>query len=129
MKKIFYIILWIVFSFSYVYWQSAPWVNCIWLPWCPDSTITNPKWAKINPDFASNIVWRFTIDFLITFMKYVSLTAVISLMFGWIMYILSWWEEEKVKKAKTWIIWSMAGVFMSVSAWWIIRFIANLKIS
>jgi hypothetical protein len=45
-----------------------------------------------------------------------------------VMYILSGWEEEKVKKAKWWIIWSLVGVFMSVSAWWIISFITQITI-
>jgi hypothetical protein len=44
------------------------------------------------------------------------------------MYLLSSWEEEKANKAKKWIIYSLIGVFISVSAWWIINLLNNIKI-
>jgi hypothetical protein len=44
------------------------------------------------------------------------------------MYLVSWGEEEKVKKAKMWIVWSLVWVFLSVSAWGIINMLNNIKI-
>jgi hypothetical protein len=129
MKK-YFIILGFLFSiFNKIYATKAPEINCVWLAWCPDTDIKNPTKANVQWDFWNNIVWKFTIDFVVIFIKYIAVIAVISLMLWWVMYILSWWEEEKVKKAKSWIIWSAVWVFMSVSAWWIIKFITQLSIS
>jgi len=132
MKKIklfFFLILFYFFwVLNYVNAAKAPEINCVWLAGCPDEDITHPTDADIKWRFDDNIVWRITIDLVITFIKYIAVIAVISLMLGWIMYILSWGEEEKVKKAKSWIIWSIVWVFMSVSAWWIIKFITQLSI-
>jgi len=113
---------------NYVNAARAPEINCVWLAGCPDTNIRNPSTANVNWDFDNNIIWKASIDLVVTFIKYIAVIAVISLMLWWIMYILSWGEEEKAKKAKSWIIWSMVWVFMSVSAWWIIRFITQLSI-
>jgi hypothetical protein len=130
MKKIKIIFLsYFLYFNNYIFAARAPEINCVWLAWCPDSSITNPTKANVSWDFSSNVIWKFTIDFIVTFIQYIAIIAVISLMLWWIMYILSWWEDEKIKKAKSWIIWSAVWVFMSVSAWWIIKFITQLSIS
>ena len=72
------------------------------------------------------VVWW---DIISSMIKYVAIIAVISLMLSWIMYLISNWEEEKVKKAKNWIIWSLVWVLLSISAWWIIWIINNLHIN
>lgn len=132
MKKIKLFLLSYIFylfwTINYSYAAMAPEINCVWLPGCPDSSIANPSKANVSWDFSNNIVWKVSVDLVVTFIKYIAVIAVISLMLGWIMYILSWWEEEKAKKAKSWIIWSIVWVFMSVSAWWIITFITQLSI-
>ncbi|USN58044.1 MAG: hypothetical protein H6767_06960 [Candidatus Peribacteria bacterium] len=61
--------------------------------------------------------------------KYVAVAAVIALMLAGAMYLVSGGEEEKVKKAKTWVIWALAGVLISVSASLIINIVNNLFIS
>ncbi len=132
MKNIIYLIIWtflLLLNNTTSFAAKAPWVNCVWLPWCPDKDIQNPTPANVHWDFWSNIVWKASIDLVITFIQYIWVIAVISLMLWWVMYILSGWEDEKIKKAKAWIIWSMVWVFMSVSAWWIISFIAKLNIN
>jgi hypothetical protein len=40
-------------------------------------------------------------------LQYVSVVAVIALMLSGFLYLLSGGEEEKTKKAKNWIIWSL----------------------
>ena len=132
MKNIIYLIIWtflLLLNNTTSFAAKAPWVNCVWLPWCPDDNIQNPTPANVHWDFWSNIVWKASIDLVTTFIQYIWVIAVISLMLWWVMYILSGWEDEKIKKAKAWIIWSMVWVFMSVSAWWIISFIAKLHIN
>jgi hypothetical protein len=54
--------------------------------------------------------------------------AVIAVMISGVMYILSSGEEEKTKRAKDWIMWSLIGVFLSVMAWWIISALNNIDI-
>jgi hypothetical protein len=49
-------------------------------------------------------------------------------MISGVMYMVSWGEEEKTKKAKSWIIWSLVGVFLSISSYYIISTIANINI-
>ncbi len=63
-----------------------------------------------------------------TGIKYVAVIAVLAVMYGGIMYLLSGWEEEKTKKAKTIIIWALAWVFISVLAWSAINVINNFLI-
>jgi hypothetical protein len=99
-------------------------VNCFWLPWCEDTNITQPSDAVIENmntlKWISNIVWEL--------IKYVSVIAVISVMISWVLYMTSWGEEEKTKKAKTWIIWSLVWVLLSISAWWIINMLNAIQI-
>jgi hypothetical protein len=61
--------------------------------------------------------------------KYTAVLAVLALMVSGIMYLISGGEEEKVNNAKKWIIWSLVGVFFSVSAWMIIGLINNFTLN
>lgn len=123
--SIFFIISWNFLLLISKVFATAPGVNCIWLPGCKNTTIT-------TPDSASNLTenvaltWIWNIIWLL--IQYVAVIAVISLMIAWLFYIFSGWDEEKAKKAKMWIIWSLAWVVISVSAWWIINIINNFKI-
>jgi hypothetical protein len=50
---------------------------------------------------------EFVVNIISTMLQYVTVVAVITLMISGVMYILSGGEEEKVNKAKNWIIWSL----------------------
>lgn len=117
----------LIFSFwiDTAAWESSPpLVNCYWLPGCYDKNIANPGKPSIAKnhgiDKISNLIWNL--------IQYVAVFAVIALMLSGIMYLVSWWDEEKVKKAKSWIIWSLVWVILSVTAWWIISMLNNLSI-
>ena len=121
--KIILVLLLCLVNFTWIFTEqifagSAPDLNCTWLPWCDwgDDVSKNVAMGMV-----SKIIWEL--------IKYVAAIAVLSLMISWVMYIISWWEEEKVKKAKTAIIWSFAGVFLSISAWSIINLINGFSIS
>lgn len=103
---------------------DAPKVNCIWLPWCMDSDAANPTDADINLNIWTDLVTS-VISQLI---QYVAVVAVIALMLSWVMYLVSGWEEEKTKRAKSWIMWSLVWVFMSIFAYWIVKIINNFSI-
>ena len=67
-------------------------------------------------------------DTIATGIQYVAVIAVIAVMIGGIMYILSSWDEEKTKKAKNIIIWALVGVFLSVSAMALVNIVNNFRI-
>ena len=114
---IIFFVIFIIFSNELFAAPLAPLLNCTWLPWCINDTgVSNVSIGKI-----SNLIWQS--------IKYVAVIAVLSLMVSWIMYLISGWEEEKTKKAKRAIIWSLAWVFLSISAWSIINIINSIKIS
>jgi len=120
------IIFFSVFSFSVVSaaWTKSPAVNCYWLPGCYDKIKDKPSTPSVENNLwiekISNLIWNL--------IQYVAVFAVIALILSGLMYLISWWEEEKVKKAKSWIIWSLVWVILSVSAWWIINVLNNIVI-
>jgi len=118
-KKIL-LIIFIILGFTYykdIY--AIPSINCNWMPWC-----TNNGAFETNNSTVNNFLWKTISEFI----KYISVIAVISLMIWWIMFIISGWEEEKTKKAKSWITWSLIWVFLSISAYMIITIINNFNI-
>lgn len=104
--------------------SKAPAINCVWLPWCEDAEKNKPTPANLDRKNWQKWIWNIISELI----KYVSVVAVISLMFSWVLYMTSGWEEEKTKKAKNWIIWSLVWVFLSISAWWIINMLNAIKI-
>ena len=97
--------------------DTPPEVHCDGLPWCTSDWSWN--WDVVIKA-ASNIT--------ATIIKFVAVCAVIALMISWIMYMISSWEDEKTKKAKSWIIWSLVAVVLSTSAYYIVEVINNTKI-
>jgi len=130
-KIVFYLFILVsFFSLNYISeatFTEAPEVNCYWLPWCNDWDVAVP-WKPGNVTNKHNWI-KFLGNFISELIKYVSVIAVIAIMLSWIMYLVSGWEETKVKKAKNWIIWSLVWVFLSVSAWWIINLLNNIQIT
>ena len=86
----------------------------------------NLPWSNASINNVAQQIWWWLIT---TMIKYVAIIAVIALMLSWIMYLISGWEEEKVKKAKNWIIWSLIWVLLSISAMWIIELINKLHLN
>jgi hypothetical protein len=115
-------------SINLWFWSSSsssgwwkPEINCVGLPGCSSWDIAK---VSTTSNKAVGVIWRIIWEMI----KYTSVLAVIALMIAGIMYLLSWWEEERVKKAKKWIIWSLLWVIVSVSAWFIVNLINNLSI-
>lgn len=104
---------------------AAPEVNCVWLPGCSGSDRSSPS----TPDISSNVWMELISSIIWQLIQFVAVIAVIALIISGIMYLVSWWAEEKVKKAKTWITWSLIWVLLSVSAWGIINMLNNIKIA
>lgn len=113
MLKIYYLIILFIFSFDNLF-AAWPDVYCEWLPWCSSNSSVNAL------DFIGKLVAEL--------IKYVAVAAVIALIFAWFMYMFSWWNEEKTKKAMKWIIWSLVAVFISISWYYLIVLINNANI-
>lgn len=127
MKKLF-LIFFIFFSSFFIIFSSwyatntPPSIVCEWLPGCISTGDGKPVVPK------KTLIIEFLAAWAWVLIKYVAVIAVISLMWGGVLYMLSWGKEDKMKKAKAWIIWSLVWVFFSVSAWFIINVINAFKI-
>lgn len=106
----------------------ANWPNvvCNWLPWCSEDW--DPSWIA-SDNISKKDFFSFIWNMISESIKYVAVIAVISLIISWMMYITSWWEDEKIKKAKKWITWSLVWVIISTSAWAIINLANSFKIT
>ena len=113
-RILFIIVSFFLLSLNKVFAAPDFWTWDTWLPWV---------WNE------ADVIWTVFGAFIVELIKYVAVIAVIALMLSGIMYIVSFWEEEKIKKAKNWIIWSLVGVFLSVSAYTIIWFINKIYIN
>lgn len=60
---------------------------------------------------------------------FLALWAIFSIVFGSLKMVLSWWEEEKIKKAKDIIKWWMLGLLWVVSAGFLISVVVKLVYS
>lgn len=119
MKKIFFIFIACCSFLETFAVGREPEVACQWLPWCSNGDVS---WlsAETTTSFISKFIGYF--------IQYIAAIAVIYLMIAWIMYLLSGWDDEKVKKAKKSIIWALVWVFVSISAWAIIGIVNTFKI-
>jgi hypothetical protein len=127
-RKILISLIFIVFSVN-IYSSFAidmP-VNCVWLPWCDVVEVEDPFNWETHED---EIFWAFWL-ILSEWVKWVAVIAVVALMLAGLNLVVGWWlswEEEKVSNAKKWVLWAFVWVILSVSAWWIINVLNNLKI-
>lgn len=110
MKKFILFFILLSLKINTVLWAD-PYIECEWLPWC--YTTDTPNALSFIKTLVAELI------------KYVAVVAVIALIAAWFMYIFSWWEEEKTKKAKKWIIWSIVAVFISISWYFLINLINN----
>ena len=60
--------------------------------------------------------------------KYIGLLAILALSWGGIQFLISYGSDEKVKKAKHTIIYSLLGVILSIAAYGIIDIVNSLQL-
>lgn len=109
-----YLLFVVTFIYSSTAFAANPVEDCWGHPLC------GPSW--------NGGVFNVIGDVIATGIQYVAVIAVIAVMIGGIMYILSSWDEEKTKKAKNIIIWALVGVFLSVSAMALVNIVNNFRI-
>lgn len=123
MKKIiFFMNLFIAIFYAKISLWAWPEVVCNWLPWCAN----NAEWWtwKISELWFFEFIWKIISEWI----KYVAVISVIAIVIAWIRYILSWWDDQKVKSAKHMIIWSLVWVVLSVWSWAIVNLVNSFSI-
>lgn len=100
-------------------------INCYWLPGCPPEPKEAPTDGLVGWDY--NVWWEYILNIIHLMLQYVSVIAVIALMLSWFLYLLSGGEEEKTKKAKNWIIWSLVWVLVALSSNFLVTTIINFN--
>lgn len=118
------LVLWLSNVYA-VEWKETVKINCFGLPWCVDTDIAKPTPGHVWGN--SNIGAEYILNIIHTMLQYVSVIAVITLMLSWFLYLLSWGEEEKTKKAKNWIIWSLVWVLVALSSNFLVTTIINFN--
>lgn len=117
MKLFKYIVLALLAQFAlFQLGFAVPDVECGGLPGCSSAAASGSGVYDILGNIIALLI------------KYIAIIAVIAVMIGGIMYLISSGDEEKTKKAKNIIIWALVGVFISISAWSIINILNNFRI-
>ena len=86
-----------------------------------------PEWLPASW-WWDDVIEKVSSNIIAEMIKYVAVLAVIALMISWVMYMFSDWEEEKTKKAKSWILWSLTAVVLSISSYYIVTTIAWIQV-
>lgn len=115
-----------VSSVSWWAFEDVSWpdLNCYWLPWCANNSKTDIS----NEKSSWNIGLSSISNLISQLIQFVAVFAVFALVVSGIMYLISLWDEEKAKRAKKWIIWALAWVILSITAWWIISMLNKITI-
>ncbi len=117
-------LIWFYFTITKNIFASWPWVVCNGLPWCKSSWV-----GQVDGTITDETFFGFIWNLISTSIQYVAVLSVLALVVAWIMYLVSSGEDEKVKKAKSAIIWSLVWVLVSTSAWAIINLLNSFKIN
>ena len=132
LKKIF-----ILFSFMFWFFNqtSAKWsdyINITWnwwnqsWGWKSEAPTIKAWWLPGNSGEGN--MEKFLVNFTDFFIWIIAVIAVLALIISWIMYMLSGWEPEKAKKAKSWIIWALIWVLLSAMSFTIIRLLNTINL-
>jgi len=104
-------------SCSYNWWNIA---------WSIDSCLKNTELVDASGD--TTIEWWFKdkfIDWTKTLAWFLWLIAVWAIVLWGFMMAISWWEEEKIKKAKDMVKWAIIWFFWIMVAWSLIAIIVK----
>ena len=91
----------------------------IWLPF--------EQYTNTNPNDSGSITTAIAKSIL-AFIPYVLALAVLSLIGAGIYYLISWGNEEKVKTAKSTLLYTIIGVIIATSAYTIANIVNSLSV-
>ena len=125
MKKI--LILLIISLFPLVTFADKwPWINCYWLPGCKIST----QWKNdYETDKEVSFSWWvvYLTNVISDGIKYTAVFSVLAIIMSGIYFVSSAWNEDKAKRAKKLVTWSIIWVLISTSAWSMVSILNKFK--
>lgn len=122
MKKIYYIILFFIFSSNnIVFWTNIK----DELLWATDS---NLAWWNLNNDNWLTALWALFVWLKTELMAIVSVVAVAIFIFIGIKMATARWNPEEFKKAWLHFVYAIIWIFVVFMAYWAVTLISNLNL-
>lgn len=123
MKKILFLIL--SLSIPFITFANWPWINCYWLPGC---WIKSQWLDDFKTDNSALDSWvKYLTNVISDSIKYVAVFSVLAIIISWIYFVASAGNEDKAKRAKKYITWSILWVLISTSAWSMVNILNKFK--
>lgn len=119
-KKIFLFVIVITNLFTITVFAN-------WIKW-PDEDVSGWLPFQTTGSFWKNTSQEFISKWISEAIKYLGLIAVVTLTIWWIMYIISFWSDDKTKRAKNVIVYSIVGVVVAMAAYLLIDIVNNIKL-
>lgn len=132
MKKFLILVIFFfgLFSIINVYWADCKYIK--WSDTAGNLASCLSDWKVLDP-WSVEVLWNWEQWFKYQINEWISklavalsLLAIAWIAYGSFMFVISAWEEEKVKKWKDIVKWSIIGMIGVVLASWIIAIIVNL---
>ncbi len=129
MKKI--LILLIISLFPLVTFADKwPWINCYWLPGCN----IQKQWLndyQTDYETKKEVSFSWWVVYLTNVIsdgiKYTAVFSVLAIIMSGIYFVSSAWNEDKAKRAKKLVTWSIIWVLISTSAWSMVSILNKFK--
>jgi heme O synthase-like polyprenyltransferase len=122
MKKIYYIILFFIFSSNnVVFWTNIK----NELLWATDSSLA---WWDLNNDNWLTALWALFVWLKTELMAIVSVVAVAIFIFIGIKMATARWNPEEFKKAWLHFVYAIIWIFVVFMAYWAVTLISNLNL-
>lgn len=135
MKKILLLIT-ILFSLSpsvFAAWNIF-WTNTTDIIYCQWSTCTLDNWTKAVKVWLTWIeknrtATEYILDLVRYLITFVSLIAVLYIIYAWFRVLTWWWDEEATKKAKKTVVWVLIWIVLMWLAYSIVLWIVQVVTS
>ena len=128
MKKIYYIILFLVFTWNnYVFWNNTDGSINI-KDKLINSTDSNFAWWKLNDDNWLLSLWALFAWLKTELMAIVSVVAIAIFIYIGIKMATARWNPEEFKKAWLHFVYAIIWIFVVFMAYWAVTLISNLNL-
>ncbi len=128
MKKIYYIILFLVFTWNnYVFWNNTDGSINI-KDKLINSTNSNFAWWKLNDDNWLLSLWALFAWLKTELMAIVSVVAIAIFIYIGIKMATARWNPEEFKKAWLHFVYAIIWIFVVFMAYWAVTLISNLNL-
>lgn len=126
----------ILFSFWNVEWYTNSNTNSIFnnketdVPYCNNWECWIPEWVEAIKDIDWLVTDRsateYIQDIVVYVLRFLAIIATILIIYAWFNLLTSAWDEEKAKKSKQIIIYTIIWIFIIFIAWPLIKFVLGI---